>query len=278
MAGNRILEVRTMQSFAFRVLIESLKELLTEVNIEFKKKEVSEDGKVKGGLRITAVDSKKSVLVFLKLDAANFDTFICNKPKIVIGVHLANLFKLIKTMSNDDTLTLFMDEDKENELGIKIENPEKGRFTTYNFKLMDIDEHSYDIPPTEFNVTITMSSADFHKYCKDMSILTNRIKIQCIDSKLILKGEGDIADQKTTLTETENGLSIIRAKDNNSIIEGTYDLEHLVLFTKCTSLCTNIELYMKNDYPLVVHYTVATLGHVYLCLTPVETNNFDEEN
>lgn len=267
--SNKILEIKTIQSFAFRVMIESLKELLTEVSIEFKKKEVGEDGKIKGGMKITSMDPKKSVLVYLKLDAANFETFICNKPKITIGVHMGHFFKFIKTANNTDTLTLFIEEQKEDRLGIKIDNPEKGIMTKYHIKLMDLPSNNYDIPPTQFAVTLSMPSIDFYKYCKDMLSITTRIKLQCIENKLILKGDGAIGDQTTTLTETENGLNVVRAKENNSIIEGKYDLEHLVLFTKCTSLCTNIELFMKNEYPLIVHYTVATLGNIYLCLTPV---------
>ena len=35
---------------------------------------------------------------------------------------------------------------------------------------------------------------------------------------------------------------------------------------------------MKNNYPLVIRYTVATLGRILLCLTPINedaTNNVD---
>ena len=39
-----------------------------------------------------------------------------------------------------------------------------------------------------------------------------------------------------------------------------------------TNLCSNIELYLKNDYPLIIKYSVASLGDIKLCLTPrVET-------
>ena len=38
---------------------------------------------------------------------------------------MINFFKLIKTMGNSDTLTLYIDHDDESTLGIKIENSEK---------------------------------------------------------------------------------------------------------------------------------------------------------
>ena len=36
-----------------------------------------------------------------------------------------NLFKLIKTMTNSETLTLFVEKNNENQLGIIIQNSEK---------------------------------------------------------------------------------------------------------------------------------------------------------
>jgi hypothetical protein len=40
---------------------------------------------------------------------------------------------------------------------------------------------------------------------------------------------------------------------------------------------------MKNNYPLVIKYTVATLGRILLCLTPINDenirdNDFSEED
>lgn len=40
------------------------------------------------------------------------------------------------------------------------------------------------------------------------------------------------------------------------------------MFTRCTNLSTNIEMYLKNDYPLIIKYAVANLGEIKLCLSP----------
>ena len=32
----------------------------------------------------------------------------------------------------------------------------------------------------------------------------------------------------------------------------------------------NIQIFMKNSYPLCIRYTVATLGKILLCLAPVD--------
>ena len=47
------------------------------------------------------------------------------------------LFKLIKTMNNNDTLSLYIEADDSNRLGIKIENGEKNTLTTYYLNLIE---------------------------------------------------------------------------------------------------------------------------------------------
>ena len=60
----------------------------------------------------------------MKLHSENFEYFYCEK-KTIIGVNMMNMFKLIKAMSNSDTLTLFVEKENPNQLGIKINNAEK---------------------------------------------------------------------------------------------------------------------------------------------------------
>ena len=66
-------------------------------------------------------------------------------------------------MSNNDTLTLFMEKNNENELGIKIHNDEKNSQTTYKLNLLDIQEGEISIPAAEFDTELTFPSNDFQK-------------------------------------------------------------------------------------------------------------------
>jgi proliferating cell nuclear antigen len=56
----------------------------------------------------------------------------------------------------------------------------------------------------------------------------------------------------------------------SEIVQGIFQLKHMVLFTKCTNLCPAIEIYLKNDYPLIIQYTVANLGNIKLVLAPIK--------
>ena len=60
-------------------------------------------------------------------------------------------------------------------------------------------------------------------------------------------------------------------KDNN-IIQGIFNLKYIAIFTKCTNLCEKVEIYLKQEYPLILCYKIANLGTIQLALSP-EVNN-----
>ena len=252
------LELKTVQSSAFRILIEALKEILTDANLEFEE----------NSMKIIAMDASHTVLVHLKLDGKNFEHYHC-PHKLVLGVNMLNLFKLIKTMSNNDTLTLYVEQQNQNQLCIKIENGEKNTITTYKLNLMDLNEETIQIPPAQFTSVITMPSSDFQKICRDMHNLSDAMEIRSAGSQLVFRCKGDFAQQETIMGESINhGMKFTQKQEDSEIVQGIFALKHLVLFTKCTNLCNQIEMYLKNDYPLIINYTVASLGNIKLCLAP----------
>ena len=103
-----------------------------------------------------------------------------------------------------------------------------------------------------------------------MHNIGNVIEIKSIDSHLMFSCEGDFASQETIMGEKNNGLNFIKS-ENSEIIQGYYNLEHLVLFTKCTNLSPTIEIYMKNNYLIIFAFSVGSLGSVKLALSPRST-------
>lgn len=258
---HNCLELKTVQSSAFKVLIEALRDLLTDTCIEFDET----------GMKIIAMDMNHVVLVHLKLDANRFEYYHCEN-KIVIGVNMLNFHKLIKTINSNDTLTMFMDTADMNHLGIKIENNEKNTRTTYKLNLLDLDKDSISIDPAEFNSVITMPSSDFQKITRDMNNLADFVEIKNIKNQLVFKCRGDFCQQETVLSDNDNGINNIQNLIANEIVQGVFSLKYLVLFTKCTNLCNTVELYLKNDYALIIKYAVASLGEIKLCLAPQANN------
>lgn len=250
-----LFQLKTVQTSSFRTLIEGLKDVLTDVNWTFDE----------NGVKVLCMDGNHVSLVSLKLEAGNFELYECAQ-KMTVGINMNNFFILIKTVNNNDMLTLRIDEKRSNELQIVMENMEKNSKTTLYLKLLDMDEPTLSIPNTEFDTVITMSSVDFQHLCRDMHQISDTIHIQNNGDVMKLKCKGNFAERETII----KGNSTHLGKQNTTgmSVEGKYSLKHLNLFTKCTGLCQLIELYLKNDYPLLIKYSVASLGYLLYCLAP----------
>ncbi len=254
-----VLEIRTVQSSAIKTLVEALKELLTDVVMEI------DDT----GLRIIAMNKACAVLVHLKLDASRFEYFKCSKP-LNLGVNIINLYKLIKTVGNGDTLTLYVEED-ESHLGIKIDCAEKNSRTVYKLNLLDMETPDITVSPMQFDDTIELGSGEFQKLCRDMHNIADVVEIKVVNEEVTFSCRGDFSTQETVLGNgclQKSGDSESSARQSSEITQGMFNLDYLVMFTRCTNLSPTVQLFLKNDFPLFVRYTVSNLGEIKLVCAP----------
>ena len=60
---------------------------------------------------------------------------------------------------------------------------------------------------------------------------------------------------------------------------GTFSLKYINLFIKSSSLCSNGEIYLKKNYPLILVYRIGSLGKVQFVLAPVDSDdNTDDQH
>ena len=251
--------IKTVQSQSIKILIESLKEVLTDINLYFDS----------NGLKVMTMDNARVALVYVRLLKDNFEEYICPN-KVMCGINMIYFFKLLKIVGNNDVLTLFIKGAVPNELGIRIENKEKNTVTESYLKMLDITEEKLEIPDIQYDSVISMPSVDLQKYCRDLSVVSNHVIISSSESNFILESVGDFASQKIIIGEAQNGL-IISKKNQN--VKETFDLKYLNSFTKSTNLCSIVEIFLKKDYPLVIEYNVANLGKLQYCLAPKINEN-----
>ena len=253
-----LLDIKTIQATTIKLVIDALKEILMDVNLEFNNT----------GMKIIAMDNTHIVLIHLKLEADKFEKFFCEK-KIFVGINMLKLHMLIKTITNNDVLSLFILKSDPNILGINIENIEKNVKTTYKLSMLDIDVLNVEIPPVAFNTIITMPSIYLQKIIRDMHNIAEYIEIKNIEGTLFLNCNGDFCSQETILgTEKSQNITIKKNEEvDHEIIQGIFSLKYLSIFTKCTNLCSTVEIYLKNSYPIILMYTIANLGTIKLCLS-----------
>ena len=252
MSENKILfRFKTVQTNAIRILFESLKNILSDVNFKADKT----------GVKLTTIDGTHSAIVNLFLNSEKFEEYVC-KDSINIGINLLSVFKILKGIKHTDTISFTIFQEDENNLFIESQNSEKKSTITSKIKLLDMDEKIYNIPDIKFESYITMSSSDFQTYISDLSNISTEIEFRSNFKVLILKSIGDFAEQSIKINETN--CDICSSEEQS----GLYDIKYIQLFTKCTNLCGIVEIYLKTGYPLTILYNVANLGQIKYCLAP----------
>jgi len=273
--------------------IDALKDLIAEANLEIigrpdllkknddtkketkKKKSKSESEKpVEDGriIRIMSVDQTRTAMICMKLKVSEMHSFEYNStsPSINIGININMLYNILKpTDKKDDILTIDEDISDRQKLNIDIFNQTTNCRSTYKLKLLELDIPSLDIPTILFEVKVTMPSLDFHKLCKDMSRIAEYIKIICTPKMITFSCKGDSVECSREYHHDQGGVFICQ-NDDCKIFEGDYDLGHLISFSKCANLCEDILIFLRNDFPIFIRYTIATLGDLQLGLAQTQ--------
>jgi proliferating cell nuclear antigen len=245
--------MKTVQGGAFRTLFEVLKDVIHDGLLEIDNT----------GMRLLRMDGARCCLVSMKLWADGFQEFFCNSP-CTAGISLPYMFKLLRNAGTDDTITLYMCETETNELNITIQSAEKNSSTNFKLKLLEIDADIVHINDVQFDSVITLPSVYFQRLCRDASNIASHMTIQSRGNALVLSCRGELARQETVIGQAESCMSIVTTKESKD----TYNLSYLQKFCKASQLCNILEMYIKEGFPLIMKYSVASLGEVKFCLAP----------
>ena len=268
---KNILTIQTLQIAPIRTLMSALKDILLETNIVFTKE----------GIKIINMDKSHTILVHLNLEAKNFELYECKMDKIVIGVNVFHLFKLINSIDNNDTLTIYIEDVDYSDgvvqfLGLKFENATIKQQKIQKLRLIEPDTDELSLPDIKFSSILNLPSSDFQKIVRDLTCISDKIEIKSIVTangvELIFKCSGGFAEAEIRRTESDGNMEYIKKQDVSKIIQGEFSLTNLGYFIKCTNLCNQIELYLENNLPLIVKYNVASLGVIMLALASIPSS------
>lgn len=246
------MKLKTVQASAFKSLFEVLKDILNDVNIYFSP----------NGVKISTLDTARAALVDIHLGADNFEEYTCKEENISAGVNISNTFKLLKSISAHDTLT--MEIVSREFLKITIENVTKKTHTSFNLKLLDINEDFIQVPEVNMSVVTTIPSIDFQKICRDINNIGTDVEITRNGNNFEIKCDGDFANQYTK-------IECVDDQNFSGHITGLYSLKYINMFTKATNMCSTVQIMQEMDNRfLILKYNIANLGEVHFYVATKE--------
>jgi proliferating cell nuclear antigen len=103
-------EAKLSDAGILKKIIESIKDLVTDVNIDI----------TPTGLSLQAMDSSHVALVSLNLQCSGFEHYRIDRA-MTLGLSVSNLAKVLKLSSNEDSILIRAEEDGQH-LFIQFEN------------------------------------------------------------------------------------------------------------------------------------------------------------
>ncbi len=121
-------EAQLTQGKIFKNLIEAIKDLVQDCNLDVSEEE----------MQIQCMDSAHVSLVAVRLSAAAFENYRCDRPNS-LGINTANMDKILKMLGKDDVITFKAEDEKPDTLTMLFEggNTTIADFGEIWFKLYD---------------------------------------------------------------------------------------------------------------------------------------------
>lgn len=259
------MEAKLESPVLFRKILDALRDVVEEANIDCNQ----------SGLSLQAMDASHVALVAMHLSAKGFDSYKCDEP-IALGVNLASILKILKCGDANDVLTLKTNEEN-SELKFQLEN--QGRLFEFAMALMDIDSEHLQIPETEPDAAVTISSAEFQRICRDLTNFGDTIKISVTKNTVTFSVVGSTGNGSITLGsfESTKGDNEVKIKCEDKI-ELSFGLKYLLYFTKATPLSQTVTLDLSTDRPLMAQFELEDdAGFIKYYLAPKVDDDADEE-
>jgi proliferating cell nuclear antigen len=253
-----VFEAKLEQAALWKKIVEAIKDLVADVNIECQA----------SGISLQALDTTHVSLVALKLKSSAFDPWICDR-NITLGLNMSTLGKILKCAGNDDSVTL-RSEDSTDNLTFLFETKGKDKLSEFQLKLINLEAETLSVADQEYSATVTMSSVEFQRICRDLSMLGDTVTIDVSKEGVRFVtsgpiGTGNILVKKNSAADKADDQVDIQLQEPIAL---NFGLRYLGLFSKAASLSTRVRLGMGAELPLEVEFKIEDKGYVKFFLAP----------
>lgn len=209
------------------------------------------------GLVFRMTDSNKKILLDVDLNAENFVQFkFKHAASISIGLNFTHFYKMVKSIKKKDSVVLFIEDERPNELGIRVIPKEKNRITTSFVKIQNLQSLDIELPDG-YDGAVIVPSNEYIKMIKDLNSMGgnsiqvssngNIIKFGCnsngVYSRDIVFGDDDGEEEKFNVSQE-------------------FETEQFVRISKVAGLSTQIQIFQADELPILIKSNVGNLGKI----------------
>jgi DNA polymerase III sliding clamp (beta) subunit (PCNA family) len=235
---------KTREGYVFKVLFELLKNCVKSSSIK-----ISKDG-----LTITSIDTKRQLLLVVKMDRHNFNIYR-SQSLMNISVNLTSFYNMLKTIKKKDGICLYIESSTPNKFHIIKDDMDQSERCANNIQIMKTQDVEYD-DVEEYKDPIIIPAKKLQNTLKDIS--TTKGRITEIESNV--HHIRFYCDNGSMMT-ADKRHGDIEAKEDICYKE-SFDSSLLVKLQKILGLSQNAKVYVMDGCPLKVELNIGSLGTI----------------
>lgn len=257
---NYILEVQLINVSYLKKIIFNIKNIFENCNIVF---DTSDDG----GLKITNMAADETIIVDAYLNNKSFNFFRCTYPILIISVDLFFFSKYLNMMPDDDPILIYIVHDDPSVLYIKsINNSNSSTSTFFGMKILDTINDDIIVPTFVTTNVTPIQSKIFYDIVKQLTTyVSSYVDIILIKNRIDFKCECTL--NSGHIVKSYIGPNNI-THERSAIVKNKYNLKNIYNVSKFENLCSDMNIYLNNDCPLIVEVLLDDIGHVHIYVAP----------
>jgi proliferating cell nuclear antigen len=166
---------------------------------------------------------------------------------------------MLKSIKKKDSISLYIEEEASQDLGIEIIPKEKNRVTKSFVKIQNIQNLEIDLPEG-YDKPILIPSNEFQKMIKDMNNIGNTIVVSSRHRQVKFKCDAESVYKREVLFGEED------LDYNIPEVTQSFDTEMLTRISKIAGLNSTMHIHQSPRMPLKITSAVGNLGTIAIYL------------
>jgi len=207
------------------------------------------------------MDPSRVAMVDFEWPKTVFDEYSCEE-NMKMCINISEMLKLLRRTGKDESVELSLD-DKTGKLKIAI----KGKYSrTFNMPTLEAMDEEVPTPKVTFNVSAKATTQGLREAIEDASLVSDHVKIEAENDKMILNAAGDIMGAKIEFTVGSDVLLEMKAKQASKATFSLSYLSEIVRAALPTSEIVVIEF--STDMPIQLDFQQEKEGKLKFFLAP----------
>lgn len=257
-----LIYMQTAQLSKLRIIFDSVKDLVDDVNIKFFKEDHPAHG-----MELFCTDAIGACCLYLQFPAREIKqsgVFECTRD-LMVSVHVSDLHGIIRLLKSHESITFSVRRDDGCHLYIHAHQTGTGIVEKYKIRLIELNDNRSTLSDYVTNYVRYVDAEKFRDIVHRIIMSVNCKLIEFKkDSKgrMIIIGRGDNAESNVPIPDLPLHADEKVVESTQPTRPNIFDVRWVSVAIKPYSVCEQIKLCIVNEMALILEYHLVSLGRL----------------